>query len=38
VAKTNGTATRSPAGIVRQVDSDGVWVEFSLTGTVQATV
>jgi hypothetical protein len=38
VAKTNGTSTRSPAGIVRQVDSDGVWVECSITGTAQATV
>lgn len=38
VAKTSGTNTRSPAGLVRQVDSDGVWVEFSLTATRQATV
>lgn len=28
VAKTNGTSTRSVAGICRGVDSDGVWVEF----------
>lgn len=28
VAKTNGSSTRSAAGIVRGVDSDGVWVEF----------
>ena len=28
VAKTNGGATRSIAGIVRDVDSDGVWVEI----------
>ena len=28
VAKTNGSSTRSAAGIVRQVDSDGVWVEI----------
>lgn len=28
VAKTNGSSTRSVAGIVRQVDSDGVWVEI----------
>ncbi len=29
VAKTDGTGTRSPAGIVRDVaDSGGVWVEF----------
>lgn len=27
VAKTNGTATRSQAGIIRDVDSGGVWVE-----------
>ena len=28
VAKTNGAATRSAAGIVRGVDAVGVWVEF----------
>lgn len=28
VAKTNGTSTRSAAGIVRGVDEAGVWVEF----------
>lgn len=28
VAKTNGTSTRSPAGIVDMVDSNGVWVRF----------
>lgn len=28
VAKTNGTNTRSAAGVVRFVDSTGVWVEF----------
>jgi hypothetical protein len=28
VAKTNGTSTRSQAGIVRDVDSGGVWVEM----------
>ena len=28
VAKTNGTATRSPAGIVDSVDAQGVWVRF----------
>ncbi|MHB1059814.1 MAG: hypothetical protein ACYC0F_18215 [Rhodanobacter sp.] len=27
VAKTNGTATRSAAGIVLGVESDGVWVQ-----------
>ncbi len=28
VAKTNGTSTRSPAGIIDNVDSIGVWVRF----------
>ena len=28
VAKTNGTNTRSPAGVVDGVDSLGVWVRF----------
>ena len=28
VAKTDGTGTRSPAGVVRDVDAKGVWVEF----------
>lgn len=28
VAKTNGAATRSVAGKVRDVDAGGVWVEF----------
>jgi hypothetical protein len=28
VAKTDGSATRSKAGVVRGVDSGGVWVEF----------
>jgi len=28
VAKTSGTNTRSVAGVVRAVDSAGVWVEF----------
>jgi hypothetical protein len=28
VAKTNGTNTRSPAGIVADVDALGVWVRF----------
>lgn len=28
VAKTNGGATRSIAGTVRDVDADGVWVQF----------
>lgn len=28
VAKTNGGSTRSVAGKIRDVDADGVWVEF----------
>ena len=28
VAKTNGTNTRSQAGIIRDVDAQGVWVEI----------
>lgn len=28
VAKTNGTSTRSPAGVVVDVDALGVWVRF----------
>ena len=28
VAKTNGTATRSPAGTIVGVDAQGVWVRF----------
>ncbi len=28
VAKTNGTNTRSPAGIIEAVDATGVWVRF----------
>lgn len=28
VAKTNGSNTRSVAGKIRDVDADGVWVEF----------
>ena len=28
VAKTNGTNTRSVAGVIRDVDSDGVWIEI----------
>ena len=28
VAKTNGTSTRSPAGVVVDVDAQGVWVRF----------
>lgn len=28
VAKTDGTGTRSVAGVIRDVDADGVWVEI----------
>jgi hypothetical protein len=28
VAKTNGTNTRSPAGVIDSVDAQGVWVRF----------
>lgn len=28
VAKTDGSGTRSPAGIVEEVDAQGVWVRF----------
>ena len=28
VAKTSGTNTRSPAGVVEDVDAQGVWVRF----------
>lgn len=28
VAKTNGSSTRSVAGTIRDVDADGVWVDF----------
>jgi len=31
VAKTDGGATRSIAGLVRQVDADGVWVELKFS-------
>lgn len=30
VAKTDGTGTRSVAGIIQAVDSDGVWVQSGL--------
>lgn len=30
VAKTNGTSSRSRAGIIVAVDSDGVWVQLGL--------
>lgn len=28
VALTNGSSTRSVAGVIRDVDADGVWVQF----------
>lgn len=28
VAKTNGGSTRSAAGVIKDVDVDGVWIEF----------
>lgn len=28
VAKTSGSSTRSVAGVIRDVESDGVWIEF----------
>jgi len=28
VAKTDGTGTRSPAGIIDDVDANGVWIRF----------
>ena len=28
VAKTNGTSTRSPAGVIDSIDAQGVWVRF----------
>lgn len=36
VAKTDGTATRSPAGVVEMIDDAGVWVRFdqALTAAV----
>ena len=37
VAKTNGTATRSPAGIVDDVDDNGVWVNIDPTNGVAAS-
>jgi hypothetical protein len=37
VAKTDGTASRSPAGIVDHVDAHGVWVTFDVALTRAAT-
>lgn len=31
VAKTDGTGTRSPAGLIEAVDASGVWVRFDET-------
>ncbi|SOD42323.1 hypothetical protein [Nitrosovibrio sp. Nv4] len=37
VAKTNGNGTRSAAGTVIAIDSDGVWVAASVRGNLTAT-
>ncbi|MCL7931635.1 hypothetical protein [Halomonas llamarensis] len=37
VAKTSGTDTRSPAGIVDDVDGNGVWVNIDPTNGVAAS-
>ncbi|SDY55315.1 hypothetical protein [Citreimonas salinaria] len=37
VAKTDGTATRSPAGIVTDVDAQGVWVRLDEALTLART-
>ena len=37
IAKTDGTATRSPAGIVDDVDDGGVWVNIDPTNGVAAS-
>lgn len=37
VAKTDGTDTRSPAGIVDDVDDNGVWVNIDPTNGVAAS-
>lgn len=37
VAKTDGTTTRSPAGIVDDVDDNGVWVNIDPTNGVAAS-
>lgn len=37
VAKTNGTNTRSPAGIILEVDADGVWVWIGALPQMGAT-
>ena len=36
VAKTNPNSTRAVAGIVQEVDADGVWVDVSLTNSALA--
>ncbi len=30
IAKTDGTGTRSPAGILRDVNGEGAWVDFRI--------
>lgn len=37
VAKTDGTATRSPAGTVHDIDEWGVWVRFDPALTIAAS-
>lgn len=37
VAKTDGTSTRSPAGLIEDVDTLGVWVRFDEALTKAAT-
>lgn len=37
VAKTDGSAARSPAGVVDHVDANGVWVRFDAALTRAAT-
>jgi hypothetical protein len=37
VANTDGTSTRSKAGIVEMIDNQGVWVSFNEAVTRAAT-
>lgn len=37
VAKTDGTGTRSPAGVIDHLDAQGVWVRFDAALTKAAT-
>jgi len=38
VAKTDGTGTRSPAGLIYQVETDGVFVELGVTPQIAALI